>query len=255
MAAATGTTPRRERRRRALHGLSTVLIAVGVLVLLDAGVTLVWQEPVTALQTTLRQRGLTKDLETLEARGPTAIERRVLAGIDDQDRRIAFLARSLQRRTAPGDAIGTLKIPRLDADFVMVKGSDPEDLRKGPGTFDDTPLPGVGGTAAIAGHRTTYLAPFRHIDRLKRGDRITVKMPYATFTYRVQRTRIVDPDEVGVLRDVGYSRLVLSACHPLFSAAQRIVVVSRLTKVEPLGAARLGQTSVLGAKTLTGDPS
>jgi len=255
MAPPAGSTARPERRRRALHGLSTVLIAVGVLVLLDAGTTLLWQEPVTALQTKLRQRGLAKDLKKLQARGPTAIERRVLAGIDGQDRRIAFLARSLQRRTAPGDAIGTLKIPRLGADFVMVKGSDPEDLRKGPGTFDDTPLPGVGGTSAIAGHRTTYLAPFRHIDDLERGDRITVKMPYATFTYRVQRTRIVDPDEVGVLRDVGYDRLVLSACHPLFSAAQRIVVVSRLTKVEPLGAARLGHPSEIGSPTLTGDPS
>jgi sortase A len=244
-----------ERRRRALHGLSTVLIAVGVLVLADAAVTLLWQEPVTALQAKLKQNGLSKDLKRLEATGPTPIERRVLAGLDGERRRIAFLARSLQRRTAPGDAIGRLEIPRLDADFVMVKGSDPADLRKGPGTFDDTPLPGVGGTSAVAGHRTTYLAPFRHIDDLEPGDRITVKMPYATFTYRVQRTRIVAPDAVKVLRDVGYDRLVLSACHPLFSAAQRIVVVSRLTKVEPLGAARLGQTSETPAPNLTGGPS
>lgn len=233
----TRTRTRTERRRRILHGLSTVLIAVGLLVLADAAATLLWQEPLTALQTKIRQRGLAKDLKKLEARGPTAIERRVLSGIDDQQRRIAFLARSLQRRTAPGDAIGRLRIPKLDADFVVVKGSDPADLRKGPGTFDDTPLPGVGGTSAIAGHRTTYLAPFRHIDRLKAGDRITVQMPYATFTYRVQRTRIVAPDTIKVVRNVGYDRLVLSACHPLFSAAQRIVVVSRLTKVEPLGLA------------------
>jgi sortase A len=236
MAVATPTRP--ERRRRILHGLSTVLIAVGVLVLADAAATLLWQEPLTALQTKVRQHGLAKDLKTLEATGPTPIERRVLSGIGDQRRRIAFLARSLQRRTAPGDAIGRLEIPKLNADFVMVKGSDPADLRKGPGTFDDTPLPGVGGTSAIAGHRTTYLAPFRHIDRLKPGDRITLKMPYATFTYRVQRTRIVAPDTIKVLRNVGYDRLVLSACHPLFSAAQRIVVVSRLTKIDPLGAAR-----------------
>jgi sortase A len=236
MAVASPTRP--ERRRRILHGLSTVLIAVGVLVLADAAATLLWQEPLTALQTKVRQHGLAKDLKTLEATGPTPIERRVLSGIGDQRRRIAFLARSLQRRTAPGDAIGRLEIPKLDADFVMVKGSDPADLRKGPGTFDDTPLPGVGGTSAIAGHRTTYLAPFRHVDRLKPGDRITLKMPYATFTYRVQRTRIVAPDTIKVLRNVGYDRLVLSACHPLFSAAQRILVVSRLTKVDPLGAAR-----------------
>ena len=237
MAATTTQPVRSERRRRILHALSTVLIAIGVLVLADAATTLLWQEPLTALQTKVRQHGLAKDLRRLEATGPTAIERRVLAGIDDQRRRIAFLARSLQRRTAPGDAIGRLEIPELGADFVMVKGSDPGDLRKGPGTFDDAPLPGLGGTAAIAGHRTTYLAPFRHLDRLEAGDRITVKMPYATFTYRVQRTRIVAPDTIKVLRNVGYERLVLSACHPLFSAAQRIVVVSRLTRVEPLGAA------------------
>ncbi len=245
----------RERRRRALRGLSTVLIVAGVLVLLDAGVTLLWQEPLTALQTKVRQNGLRGDLKHLEAQGPTPIEARVLSGLDSERRRIAFLARSLQRRTAPGDAIGRLKIPRLDADFVMVKGSDPADLRKGPGTFDDTPLPGVGGTSAIAGHRTTYLAPFRHVDRLRQGDRITVEMPYATFTYRVQRTRIVAPDAVKVLRDVGYDRLVLSACHPLFSAAQRIVVVSRLTQVVPLGAARVGRTSGVGAQPLTPSPS
>jgi sortase A len=233
----------RERRRRARRGLCTVLFAAGVLVLADAAVTLLWQEPLTALQTKVRQHGLRGDLRHLEAQGPTAIERHVLDGLDSAQGRIAFLARSLQRRTAPGDAIGRLKIPRLDADFVMVKGSDPSDLRKGPGTFDGSPLPGVGGTAAIAGHRTTYLAPFRHIDRLRPGDRITIEMPYATFTYRVQRTRIVAPSAVKVLRDVGYDRLVLSACHPLFSAAQRIVVVSRLTSVVPLRAATLGQGS------------
>jgi sortase A len=242
---------RSERRRRALRALSTVVIAAGLLVLADAGLTLVWQEPLTALQTSVRQHGLRGDLRHLEAAGPTRVEARVLAGLAGERRRIAFLAGSLQRRTAPGEAIGRLKIPRLDADFVMVKGSDPSDLRKGPGTFDDTPLPGAGGTAAIAGHRTTYLAPFRHIDRMKAGDRITVEMPYATFTYRVQRTRIVAPDAIALLRDVGYERLVLSACHPLFSAAQRIVVVSRLTRVVPLRAARAGQGSEFGRPGLT----
>jgi sortase A len=244
-----------ERRRRLLHGLSTVLLVAGVLVLADAAITLVWQEPLTGLQTRVRQHALRGDLKHLEAQGPTAIEAQVLAGLKSERRRIAFLARSLQRRTEPGAAIGTLKIPRLDTSFVMVKGADPSDLRKGPGTLDGTPLPGVGGTTAIAGHRTTYLAPFRHIDQLEPGDPITVEMPYATFTYRVQRTRIVAPDAVKVLRDVGYDRLVLSACHPLFSAAQRIVVVSRLTKVVPLRAAKLGQGSEFGRTGLSSTSS
>ena len=234
---------RSERRRRVVRAASTVLIVAGVLVLADAALTLLWQEPVTALQTRIRQHRLGGDLEHLEAQGPTKLEARALAGIEGDRRRIAFLARSLQRRTAPGDAIGRLKIPRLGADFVLVRGSDPADLRKGPGTYDGTPLPGVPGTAAIAGHRTTYLAPFRHIDDLQPGDRITVQMPYATFTYRVQRTRIVDAGAVWILKRARQDQLVLSACHPLFSAAQRIVVFSRLTSVIPLGYARTGQGS------------
>jgi sortase A len=242
---------RSERRRRVLRALSTMVIAAGLLVLVDAGLTLVWQEPLTALQTSVRQHGLRGDLRHLEAEGVTPLEARALAGVVDERRRIAVLARSLQRRTAPGAAIGRLKVGRLDADFVMVKGADPSDLRKGPGTFDGMPLPGAGPTVAVAGHRTTYLAPFRHIDRLRSGDRITVEMPYATFTYRVQRTRIVAPDAVSVLRDAGYDRLVLSACHPLFSAAQRIVVVSRLTRVVPLRAARAGQGSEFERSRLT----
>lgn len=251
MATLAPPPPRSERRRRAVRALSTVLIMIGALVLADAGLTLVWQEPVTALQTSLRQRGLRSDLRHLETASPTPIEARALAGLNDSRRRVAFLARSLLRRTAPGAAIGRLKIPRLGADFVMVKGSDPGDLRSGPGTFDGSSLPGMGGTAAIAGHRTTYLAPFRHIDDLEPGDRITVDMPYASFSYRVQRTRIVAPDTVSILRDVGYDRLVLSACHPLFSAAQRIVVVSRLTRVVPLGVALGGQGSEIGHPALT----
>jgi sortase A len=247
--------PRGERRRRALRRLSSVLIVAGVLVLVDAALTVFWMEPVTALQTSLRQKGLRGDLEDLEKRGPTRLEARALAGVTDSQRRIAILARSLQDHTAAGDAIARLKIPRLGADIVVVKGSDPGDLRKGPGTFDGTPLPGVGGTTAIAGHRTTYLAPFRHLDDLHPNDRITVEMPYATFTYRVQRTRIVSPDAIKVLRDVGYDRLVLSACHPLFSAAQRIVVVSRLTSVTPLGAAVPGQGSESGRGGLSSTSS
>jgi sortase A len=242
-------------RRRIVRAVSTVLILVGAIVLADAATTLLWQEPFTALQTRIRQHRLSGELQSLEAKGPTRLEARALQGLDGERRRIAFLARSLQRRTAPGDAVGRLKIPRLGANFVMVKGSDPGDLRKGPGTYDGTPLPGVPGTAAVAGHRTTYLAPFRNLDHLKPDDRITVQMPYATFTYRVERTRIVDADALWILRRVGYDRLVLSACHPLFSAAQRIVVFSRLASVVPLGFARAGQGSEFDAAPLNTRPS
>jgi sortase A len=235
--------------------LSTVLIVAGAVVLADGALTLAWQEPLTALQTSARQHALRGDLRRLERAGPTPLEARALVNLRGARERIAFLARSLQRRTADGDAVGRLKIDRLGADFVLVKGSSPGPLRKGPGAYDDAPLPGAPGTAAIAGHRTTYLAPFRHIDKLRRGDRITIEMPYATFTYRVQGTKIVSPDALWVLRRTGYDRLILSACHPLFSAKQRIVVFARLARTVPLRAALGGQGSDHVPRPLTPSPA
>jgi sortase A len=151
---------------------------------------------------------------------------------------VAYLARREQRQLSAGDAIGRLVIPRIGASFQMVQGTDSASLEKGPGHYPDTALPGLGQTVAVAGHRTTYLAPFRHIDALRPGNRIIVTMPYGRFTYVVQYRRIVVPTALWVTRDVGYDRLVLSACNPLFSAAQRIVVFARLRGTVPLGPAR-----------------
>ncbi len=109
----------------------------------------------------------------------------------------------------------------------MVEGTDPGELRSGPGHYPGTALPGAGTTVAIAGHRTTYGAPFRRLDDLERGDVITVRMPYGRVVYRVERTRIVDPDATWVTRPAGREQLVLTACHPLYSAEQRIVVFAR----------------------------
>ena len=218
--------------RRLLRAVSTVLIAAGLLMLLDAGLTVAWQEPVTALLAKLRQNQLGDDLDRLERAEPTPLERRALEHLTTDRQRIAFLARSLRRRLDEGDAAGRIRIRKIDASYVIVKGTDPAALRKGPGVYDHTPFPGARGTTGIAGHRTTYLAPFRHIDRLGRGDDIEVDMPYATFHYTVQRRQIVTPDSIWIIRRVGYDRLVLSACHPLYSAAKRIVVFARLASVQ-----------------------
>lgn len=214
-----------------LRGVSTVLIAAGLLMLLDAGLTVAWQEPVTSLLAKLRQNQLAGDLDTLARARPTAVEQRALDHLAGDRRRIAFLARSLRRRLRPGDAAGRIRIRKIHASYVIVKGTDPASLRRGPGIYDQTPFPGARGTTGIAGHRTTYLAPFRHIDRLGPGDDIEVDMPYATFHYRVQRRQIVSPDSTWIIRRAGYDRLVLSACHPLYSAAERIVVFARLASV------------------------
>jgi sortase A len=223
--------------RRALRAISTVLIVAGVLMIVDAGITLAWQEPVSALLARIEQDRLSGELERIEASGPTRVQRRVLAALPSPRRRIQFLAREARRTAHEGDPIGRIAIPAIGADFVVVQGTDAATLRKGPGHYSSTTFPGLPGTVAIAGHRTTYLAPFRRVDDLEHGDRIVLTTPYGRFDYRVQRTQIVQPDALWVTRDVGYQRLVLSACHPLYSAAQRIIVFARLERVLARGAA------------------
>jgi sortase A len=120
---------------------------------------------------------------------------------------------------------------------VVVEGTATGDLSKGPGHYPATPLPGEHGTVGVAGHRTTYGAWFRHIDRLRPADAVQLTMPYGRFTYRVERTRIVAPTALWVTRRVAYDRIILSACNPLYSAAQRIVVFARLVSAVPRGPA------------------
>jgi sortase A len=226
------------RARQALRALSTVLIVSGAMLIADAGLTLVWQEPISAVYAKLQQRQLAGQLNDLE--NLTDLQLRALERLRTENRRIAFLARLLRRRAEPGDAIGRIKIKRIGINFVVVEGTKPEDLRKGPGHYADTPFPGIRGTVALAGHRTTYLAPFRKLDKMRRGDLITVEMPYARFTYRTELRRIVDPSAYAyVTARKRYDRLALTACHPLYSAAQRIVVFARLVDVQARGRARV----------------
>jgi sortase A len=223
--------------RRLLRTLSTVLILSGILLMADAGLTVAWQEPVSALYARATQDRLGGDLQDLEQRQPTTLERRALHKLPAGRHRTAFLARSLKRRLKEGQAAGRVRIPALGVKYVVVDGTDPASLRKGPGFFGEQPYPGARGTVAIAGHRTTYSAPFRKVDQLHKGNRIIVEMPYGRFTYAVESKRIVKPTAMWVLDRKRHDRLVLSACHPLYSAAERIVIFARLVKTEQRGAA------------------
>ena len=225
-------TRRRVPVRRALRTLSSVMIVVGVILLADAAATLLWQEPVSAVYAHLQQNALDDDLSALERAPLAPAEQRALDRIPDPARKLTFRARALQRQLDGGDAMGRIVMPRIGVSEVFVEGTETGDLRKGPGHYPDTPLPGEHGTVAIAGHRTTYGAPFRNVDELAPGDRIELRMPYGRFTYRVERTRIVPPTETSVIDRVDHDRLVLSACHPLYSAAKRIVVFARLDSAE-----------------------
>jgi sortase A len=199
---------RRLSGRAVLRFVSSVLIVSGVLLLSDAAMTLLWQEPVTSFLARLQQN----KLEDALANPPP----RVIA-----------------RKPLKGDAIGEIRMPTIGKRYFVVEGTDAANLRKGPGHYPDTPLPGERGTVAIAGHRTTYLAPFHDINKLERGDEVVVDMPYGRFVYRVEKQKIVGPLRTDVKQKVGYDRLVLTACHPLYSAAQRIVVFARFERREP----------------------
>jgi sortase A len=193
------------------------------------------------------QHALNGDLQRLDAAYATPQAAEVAgagsATVTSPQQRMQAMARTLDTRTSAGKPLGELRISRLHAKYVVVQGTRTSSLRKGPGHYAGTALPGQPGTVGIAGHRTTYGAPFRHIDALRRGDSITISMPYGRFTYRVEGQRIVTPEDVSALQAVGRQRLVLTACHPLYSAAKRLVVIAQLQTATPRGAAAPGTTA------------
>lgn len=213
------------------HILSIALITAGLVVLADVGITLAYREPLSSVYGAIQQ-GIAEDqLSELEDSYPSRADLIAAAKVKGLERRIALLAGRFSHHVESGEAIGRIEASAMDGlDMVVVQGTDTASLEKGPGHYPETPMPGEGGTVGIAGHRTTYLAPFRHIDSMQAGDRIVLTMPYATFYYRVQKTAIVDPSDVGVVRPVGYERLVLSACNPLYSAAQRFIVFAKMVR-------------------------
>jgi sortase A len=225
--------------RRLVRDISSVLILSGLLLVLDAGITLVWQEPVTAAISLVLRSQVDQRYLSYRSAPLRVVDEHALRGLRSVNQRIGYLARREADQVKTGDGIGHINIPKPGVDYTVVQGTDEVSLEKGPGHYPETAFPGMGRTVGIAGHRTTYLAPFRHLDALKPGDRIVLKLPYGRFTYAVQYTRIVLPTALWVIKNVGYERLVLSACNPLYSAAQRIIIFARLQSVQPLGPAHL----------------
>ena len=215
----TGSHPRLLARPRAgvrhlRRPAGFALLAVGLLLIAEAAITVFWQEPLTALWTRGEQKKLAAELDRSPPLGTGTLP---------------AVAKALERRADAGDPLGRVVIPGIGVKFVFVQGTATGNLKKGPGHYLDTKLPGMRGTVGIAGHRTTYLAPFRKIDDLDPGDAVQLRMPYGTFTYTVAGTKIVAPRDVSVLRHQSGDWLVLTACHPLYSNDKRIVVSARLT--------------------------
>jgi sortase A len=231
------------RVHRFLRVLSTTLITAGLVILADVGLTLVWKEPLSTVYGSIQQGKAEDELEALEDRFPSPADLEAIAQADNVPQQVRLLADRFEDEVETGKAIGRIRIDRIGLDIVVIEGTDTASLQKGPGHYtrsddpaavnrgDGSALPGQGKTVGIAGHRTTYLAPFRHIDEIEDGDEVVLEMQDATFTYEVQTHRIVEPTAVEIVRNVGYERLVLTACHPLYSAAQRWAVFAKLRNV------------------------
>jgi sortase A len=249
--------------------LGTSFIVFGVLLFAYAAAVVFWRDPVTDVYTAYQQHELrsklSHDTEVWEQKAattfsaPQVVSRRQATrggqatAAADSTAQEMVLVRKLAVEYAQahkgrnGAPLGKLTIGRMGLSEIFVEGTDYwHSLTKGPGHYSITSWPGLGKTTAIAGHRTTWSAPFRYINTLKDGDAITLRMPYGTFTYRVTRHEIVKNDDWAIIRNVGYDQLVLSACHPLYSASHRYVIFARLASVQVPGTQ---QTLVLPAAT------
>ena len=221
--------------RRWVRIVGTVMIVLGALTLVWALVVWQWQDPFTALYTKWRQHQLVHQYEKrVKSFRPAPIVTNSLAA---ERRSIARLAYRYRVDSKQGEAIGRIRVPRMGVNMIVVNGTDESSLQKGPGRDLRTYMPGENRLIYIAGHRTTYLAPFSHIDRMKPGDRITLEVPYGTFIYTATHHRIVKSTDLSVLKSPRHELVELQACHPRFFASHRYIVYARLVRVEPRGAA------------------
>jgi sortase A len=217
--------------RRPLRILGTILVVGGVGMLLWVVVVWQWQDPFTALYTRWEQHRLASSYdERFTQFRPLRPAADTLAA---ERRTIALEAANYRRDSKEGEAIGRIKVPRLGLNMILVNGTDESTLEKGPGRDLRTYMPGQGQLVYIAGHRTTYLAPFSHIDALRRGDRVTLELPYGTFVYRIVRHRIVPSNDLSVLQSHGHEVVILQACHPRFFATHRYLAYAVPVRVVP----------------------
>jgi sortase A len=219
---------------RAARILSRVLIGAGLLLIIWTIVVWQWQDPFTALFTYWQQEKLAHELDReLEAYRPPATARGLQFAAEREA--VATNAAHFRRSTHAGEPIGRIVIGRVGLNMVLVDGTDESSLRKGPGRDLRSYMPGQNRLVYIAGHRTTYLAPFSHIDDVRVGDDIRLEMPYATFTYRMTSHRIVPSNDLSVLRSPRHELLELQACHPRFFATDRFIVYAKLVSMKPRG--------------------
>jgi sortase A len=219
--------------RRFMRLFGGLLIAAGVLTLGWAVLVWQWQDPFTAVYTHWQQHKLAQSLDA-EVKAFRPVQH-TAGNLAAERRAISLDAKRFRHEAKPGQAIGRIVIGRIGVHMVLVNGTDHDTLMKGPGRDPRSYMPGQNRLVYIAGHRTTYLAPFSHIDEIRKGDYIRLEMPYATFVYRATGHRIVVATDMSVLRSPKHEQLELQACHPRFFATHRYIVYASLVSVQPRG--------------------
>jgi sortase A len=231
---------------RLVRILGTTLVVTGVGAVAWTITVWQWQDPFTALYTMYQQHKLSGRyskiadayhpiLATRQQAGPNRGQKTPLLDIATERRAIRADARRYRRSLHTGNPLGRIKVPRLGLNAVLVAGTDHDSLTKGPGWYRGSFLPGAGQLMYIAGHRTTYLAPFAHINNMRPGDKVTIEVPYGKFIYRVRNHKIVPSDDLAQLRSHNREVVALQACHPRFFASERYIVYAVPVRVVPKG--------------------
>ncbi|HVM17798.1 MAG TPA: class E sortase [Gaiellaceae bacterium] len=225
--------------RRLVRLTGTLLALAGLALLAWAFTVWRWEDPVTSLYTHLEQRNLARGYDEVAAGYAVAPTATAGGKLD-----VPAAAKAYRKALRPGGPVGRLRIPKLGITTMVVEGTDDETLKRGPGRYRQLYLPGEGELVYLAGHRTTYSAPFSRIDELRPGDEVVLEVPYARFVYRVVRHRIVADTEVSVLKSGGEELLALQACHPRFFATHRYIAYAKPVRVEPRVTAKPDATAV-----------
>jgi LPXTG-site transpeptidase (sortase) family protein len=222
---------RRDSGSLALHALGNVLIGVAI--------GLVGYYAVTNLFAASQQRSLRVDLPpSIASELPSAVTsetpRMDFEGWEEQDK-------AYWESLDEGKPFGRIVAPAMALDAVVVKGTERADLMKGPRWITYTDLPGPTGNCGISGHRTTYGAPFRQLNRLQPGDTVRFYSPYRVYTYRVKRVFSVRPSQTEVVASTKEPTLTMTACHPPYSARLRLIAQSELVSVSVLNESAAGK--------------
>ncbi len=221
--------------RRIARIVGTAMIVVGLCGIAWVVVVWQWQDPFTAIYTKYQQHQLASSFARRfdDYRPPASTVPVARTSVAAERARVKKAAVAYRRALREGQPVGRMIVPRLGLKTIVVNGTSHDDLTRGPGRELHTFMPGEGELVYVAGHRTTYLAPFAHIDSLRRGDLVTFQLPYASFQYEITTHTIVPSDDLDVLRSRHKEVLALQACHPRFFATHRWIAYARLVRVTP----------------------